>query len=89
MKKRFGALLLVLCLLAGLLAGCGSKEEDDGDKKDKVPSVVKGTVAEMVEAIAKVKQGRFCIQVREKDGESAQNVDVDLDGRNFGNSVWP
>ena len=79
MKKRFGALLLVLCLLAGLLAGCGSKEEDDGDKKDKVSSVVKGTVAEMVEAIAKVKQGRFRIQVREKDGESAQNVDIDLD----------
>ena len=92
MKKRsYGALLLVLCLLVGLLAGCGSKEKDDDDKKDVVPSVEKGTIAEMVEAMAEVKQGDLRISYSMKDGVSVQTYDLgiayNLDKKEYAVSV--
>ena len=76
-KRRYGVVLLVLCLLVGLLAGCGKKDDDD-DKKDDVASVKKGTIAEMVEAMAEVKQGTFSVQYTTKLGETERTYVLDL-----------
>ena len=77
-KRRYGVVLLVLCLLVGLLAGCGKKDDDDDKKKDDVASVKKGTIAEMVEAMAEVKQGTFSVQYTTKLGEAERTYVLDL-----------
>ena len=51
--KKLIALLMVLCLSFTMLAGCGSKDEEE----DKKPKIVKGDMFDMLEAMANTKSG--------------------------------
>lgn len=64
-RKRSAVLLLILCMVACLLAGCG---KDDDSEKEKNPSVVKGSISDMLEAMANVKEGTLHIDM---DAESS------------------
>ena len=59
--KKVLAVLLVLCMAAGMLAGCGDKEEDK-KKKNKAPEIVKGSMEDMLEAIGKVNAGTLRVE---------------------------
>ena len=51
--KKLIALLMVLCFSFTMLAGCGSKDEEE----DKKPKIVKGDMFDMLEAMANTKSG--------------------------------
>ena len=55
MMKKLIALLMILCLSVSMLAGCGSKDEDD--KEDAKSKVVKGDMFDMLEAMGNTKSG--------------------------------
>ena len=51
--KKLIALLMILCLSFTMLAGCGSKDEEE----EKKPKIVKGDMFDMLEAMANTKSG--------------------------------
>lgn len=57
MKKRIFSLILVLCLVMSLFAGCGSKDKKKGDKNSDEPDVE--TAQGTIEKIASIKDGTF------------------------------
>lgn len=61
-------LLAMACLLMCSLIACGTKDDDD---EDDTPSIVKGSVEEMAEALQDVKAGKttFDIKVSTRDEE--------------------
>ena len=64
----------MLVLTLTMLAGCGDKDESDKKKKDKTPSVVKGSMEEMLDAMAETNSGTARIAL----GAGAQTVAIDF-----------
>ena len=84
--KKALAVLLMLCMAAGLLAGCGDKDDDSRKKKDKTPSIVKGSMEEMLEAIGKVKAGTLRVEQTIADtigGTSVTDISFDREAGEY------
>ena len=64
----------MLVLTLTMLSGCGDKDESDKKKKDKTPSVVKGSMEEMLDAMAETNSGTARIAL----GAGAQTVAIDF-----------
>ena len=97
--KRFIALLLVLCLSLTMLAGCGSKDDEEKDPK---PKLVKGDMFDMLEAMGNTTTGVYTVDftfdvagqkgkgtitcsmnAEKKSSSFGLNVDVDVQGQNI------
>ncbi len=68
MKKRIFSLILVLCMVMCLFAGCGSKDKKKGssDKDDKGPDT--NTAQGTVEKMASIKDGTFEMGMKAEGG---------------------
>jgi len=61
MKHRRLVLWLLLLCVSAILAGCGH-DDDEEEKKDKTPEIVKGTIPEMIEAIQALEEGTVTLK---------------------------
>ena len=82
--KRFLSLLLVLCLAAGLFAGCG-KEKTHDEPKDEVENIVVDGQVVNIPSYS-VKPGQV-IGVREK-AKSLEVIENSLSGFNHAKYAW-
>ncbi|MCR5376594.1 MAG: hypothetical protein K6E71_07600 [Lachnospiraceae bacterium] len=75
-RKRICSILLMLVLSLTLLAGCGDKDESK-KKKEKMPSIVKGSVAEMLDAMIQTDSGTARLELTA--GKQTVAVDFSFD----------
>ncbi|MBO4788204.1 MAG: hypothetical protein J5531_04810 [Lachnospiraceae bacterium] len=81
-RKRICSVLLMLVLTLTMLAGCGDKDESK-KKKEKTPAVVKGSVEEMLDAMAATESGTARLELSAGKQTAAFDFSFDRKSRDL------